>query len=167
MDPVRIRPAEPPDAPLLWELLTYAASMPDPGPGEVRAAMADPYLREWVAGWGRAGDFGVVADREDGRCYGAAWARVMCTETPGVDPVAPPGVPELAIAVRPGLRRLGIGTRLLEALIGVATGRAPALALSVRELNPAAHLYLRCGFAVERIVTNRVGTRSQVMLRAL
>ncbi len=49
--------------------------------------------------------------------------------------------------------------RLLEA----ARGRYPALALSVREGNPAVRLYERFGFVEERRVVNRVGGASLVM----
>jgi ribosomal protein S18 acetylase RimI-like enzyme len=56
-------------------------------------------------------------------------------------------VPEVALAVRPGARGRGVGTKLLETLIGRTRrqGRA-ALSLSVACENPALRLYERLGF---------------------
>jgi ribosomal protein S18 acetylase RimI-like enzyme len=57
----------------------------------------------------------------------------------------------------------GIGGALLGALLAQARGQYPAVALSVRESNPAIRLYKRHGFTVVDTVTNRVGGRSFVM----
>jgi ribosomal protein S18 acetylase RimI-like enzyme len=71
--------------------------------------------------------------------------------------------PELAIAVRPDAIGQGIGGALLEALLDLARGQYSAVALSVRESNPARRLYERHGFVVVDTITNRVGGQSFVM----
>jgi hypothetical protein len=63
--------------PVLWLMLTYAASMGEGGVGEIARAQADPYLRAYVEHWGlRAGDLGVVAHDRQNRPLGAAWLRL-------------------------------------------------------------------------------------------
>ena len=52
---------------------------------------------------------------------------------------------------------------LLGALLDLARGQFPAVALSVRASNPARRLYERHGFVVVDTITNRVGGQSFVM----
>jgi ribosomal protein S18 acetylase RimI-like enzyme len=160
-----IRPAVAADASLLWRMLTFAASMAGTADDEA-AAQADPDLRPYVEGFGRAGDLGVVALTSSP--VGAAWLRLP----PNAEPVSPSKVwtlaePELAIAVELAMRGRGVGAALLESLLDAAAGHYPAVRLSVREGNPAVRLYERFGFVTERSVTNRVGGVSLVMRRVL
>jgi GNAT superfamily N-acetyltransferase len=53
---------------------------------------------------------------------------------------------ELAIAVSPGHRGVGVGAALLDELFVCASGRYTALGLNVHQRNPARHLYERKGF---------------------
>ena len=155
------------DEPLLWRMLTYAASMTPGGPASIPDAQADAGLSWYVADWTRrAGDFGVVATDDGGELRGAAWVRLLDGEA-RPHKVATLDVPELAIGVDPDCRGRGIGAMLLDGLIERARGRYPALALSVREGNPSVHLYERAGFVVERTVVNRVGGGSLAMRRLL
>jgi ribosomal protein S18 acetylase RimI-like enzyme len=57
--------------------------------------------------------------------------------------------PELSLAVWPGHRGKGIGTRLLKATLAEATPYS-GVSLSVSSINPAVHLYDRMGF--ERVL---------------
>ena len=106
---------------------------------------ADPELARYVEGFGRPGDFGVVA-HDEGRPLGAAWCRLFPRDAPGygfVDETTP----ELSIAVFAGQRGRGIGTALVEALKREAENRRfLRLSLSVEHDNPAAALYRRQGF---------------------
>ncbi len=159
-----IRAATPADAPILWDMLFYAANMAEDGATSSEAARAHPYLAEFVAGWGRPGDLGVIAiDIAAGHALGAAWLRRLSGPEKRYAAVAD-GVPELAIAVAPAAIGQGIGGALLGALLAQARSQYPAIALSVREHNPARRLYERHGFAVVDTITNRVGGRSFVML---
>ena len=158
-----IRPATPADEPILWDMLFYAANMAEDGATSSEAAKTHPYLAEFVAGWGRPGDLGVIAiDRAGGQALGAAWLRQLSGPEKHYAAVAE-GVPELAIAVVPAAIGQGIGGALLRALINLARGQYSAVALSVREHNPARRLYERHGFAVVDMITNRVSGRSFVM----
>jgi ribosomal protein S18 acetylase RimI-like enzyme len=105
---------------------------------------AVPALARYVAGWGRPGDVGFVAD--DDASIGAAWWRRFDRDDPGYGFVDE-ATPELSIGVVEERRGQGVGTRLLAALVTEAERSAlPALSLSVEPDNPAARLYERFGF---------------------
>jgi len=146
----------------MWEILYEAAHVFEEegvGPAEMRS---NPDLYRHVAGWGRSGDLGVVAE-VDGVARGAAWLRLLvgteCEVAEYVDELTP----ELVIAVLPGHEGRGIGTALLTTLLEAAVGLYPAIMLTARVSNPAIRLYERLGFRVTKSMTNRVGTRSVAM----
>jgi ribosomal protein S18 acetylase RimI-like enzyme len=158
-----IRIATSADEPILWDMLFYAANMAEDGATSSAAARSHPYLGEFVAGWGRPGDLGVIAlGRADGSALGAAWLRRLSGPEKRYAAVAD-GAPELAIAVVPAAIGQGIGGSLLGALLAQGCDQYPVVALSVREGNPAIRLYERHGFTVVDTITNRVGGRSFVM----
>lgn len=129
-------------AAMLYEAAAWRPG-PRPAPAEV---LAEPANARYAAGWGRAGDFGLVAVAGDGERLGAAWYRLFSASEPGhgfVDEATP----EASIAVRPGSRRLGVGTALLAELAAHAAREGfSALSLSVEPDNPALRLYRRLGF---------------------
>ena len=158
-----IRHADPADEPILWDMLFYAANMAEDGATSSEAARTHPYLAEFVAGWGRPGDLGVVAiNSADGHALGAAWLRRLSGAEKRYAAVAE-DAPELAIAVAPAAIGQGVGGALLGALLAQARGQYSAVALSVRANNPARRLYERHGFVVVDTITNRVGGQSFVM----
>lgn len=55
-------------------------------------------------------------------------------------------LPEITIAVTPGLRGNGVGSALLDGLVVRSMGRYEALSLNVHQRNSARHLYQRKGF---------------------
>jgi len=159
---VTIRPVRLNDEAFLWQCLALAAH-------EESAAVvaAIPSAARYVAGWGRPGDFGLVAEVDEAPA-GAAWARQFSlAENPHV--YVDEHTPELVIAVLPEARGRGVGRRLLHALAERARNRHPALCLTVREGNPAVRLYERVGFerlpGSDRI--NRLGGLSIGMVRRL
>jgi ribosomal protein S18 acetylase RimI-like enzyme len=111
---------------------------PDAGPGPVAL---------YVKAWGRPGDTAVIAI-DAGFPVGAAWYRLFGAERPGYGFVDE-RTPELAIAVVPSARGKGVGTALLEALLGRAREAGyPTISLSVDRNNAGAiELYERHGFA--------------------
>ncbi len=126
-----------------------------------RKILDDPQIAHYLANWGRAGDYAVVATRE-GLPVGATWYRLMSLDDPGFGFVAA-DVPELGIALRPMARDQGIGTALLLNVIGHARDAGyRALSLSVQPENPALRLYQRLGF-----VTVGSDGDALTMLRAL
>jgi ribosomal protein S18 acetylase RimI-like enzyme len=144
-------------------MLFYAANMAEDGATTSAAARSHPFLAEFVAGWGRPGDLGVLAiSSANSAALGAAWLRQLSGAEKHYAAVAE-GAPELAIAVAPAAIGQGIGGALLGALLDRARGQYSVVALSVREHNPALRLYERHGFVVVDTITNRVGGRSFVM----
>ena len=147
MATARIRPASAADLPFLREMLFEAGFW---RPGAARPALeeglARPDLAKLLAGWGRPGDAGVVAESAGGPPLGAAWYRFWSEADHSYGFVSP-GVPELGIAVRAEARGSGVGEQLLRALLEEAARRGvPELSLSVERDNPAARLYERVGF---------------------
>jgi ribosomal protein S18 acetylase RimI-like enzyme len=92
----------------------------------------DASLWRYVAGWGRRGDAAVIA-LEGGFPVGAAWYRLFTDDEPGFGYVDDQ-IPVCAIAVVPSRRGHGIGSELLDALIGLAREQGyQGLSLSVAD----------------------------------
>ena len=142
---VVLRPADAADGPFLAEMLVAAAFWRPEGPvGSVRDVMDQPEFAHYVAGWPQRSDCGVIA--EDERPVGAAWFRFLRANDPGYGFVDAE-TPELSIGVALPRRGQGIGSRLLNALVGQARGAGlAALSLSVEPDNYARSLYERVGF---------------------
>jgi ribosomal protein S18 acetylase RimI-like enzyme len=143
---IRVRDVESSDLSFLAEMLCEAAFPPKadrPPPSEV---FADPRLARWVEDWGRAGDFAVIAAESD-RLLGAAWCRLFDDVETRERGVIDSQTPELIIAVEPSSRGIGIGGRLLSALlVRVRAAGFPGVSLGVGETNPAIAFYERHGF---------------------
>jgi GNAT superfamily N-acetyltransferase len=143
---LRLRPIDPQDHELLRVLVFEAAYWrPDVPRPPREEALANPKLAGYVEGFGRSGDFGLVAD-EDADALGAAWWRYFGAEDPGYGFVDE-ATPEISVAVLPAHRGRGIGTALIRALEREARDRGIGrLSLSVERDNRAAALYERLGF---------------------
>lgn len=150
---ITIRPATTDDEPFLWEMLAQAIYIgPDQPAVPLHVVRRNPELSRYVANWGRPGDFGVIAE-SGSTPIGAAWARVLPADEPGYGFIDE-ATPELTIAILPGFRGKGIGSRLLEALLDMAAETYHAISLSVTRENPARRLYRRFGFiAVAETIT--------------
>lgn len=132
---------------MLYEAVHWGAgeSGPKPPPEEL---LAEPGLSRYLAGWGREGDFAVVAeDPRSGRKVGAAWYRLFPVDAPGYGFVDAT-IPDIAIAVVPERRGTGVGRALLRALMAAARSNGfAAISLSVQKSNKvAARLYEKSGF---------------------
>ena len=159
---IHVTTANAQDEPLLWLMLTFAASMGSGGVGQIAHAQSDPYLSTYVSQWGsKQGDVGVVARDGSGEALGAAWLRLGGAG--GQFKLGDGQVPELATAVVPQARGRGVGTVLMQHLIEAARPHFPRMILSVREENPAVHFYSRLGFREVSRMKNRVGGDSLVM----
>lgn len=148
---VLVRPADAGDEPFLWEMLYEAAHWSPEKTGSKPPSeklLAEPGLRNYLAGWGRVGDFALIArDVENGRKVGAAWYRIFPASDPGYGFVDE-ATPDIVIAVVPDRRGAGVGRALLRALIDAAESNGfESLSLSVQKANHVARtVYERNGF---------------------
>jgi len=154
---LQIRPLTKADEPLLWEAIYHAIFVPAGESQPPRSIVEDPSISRYVNGWGRRGDLGFAAELA-GRRIGACWTRLWAGSNRGYGFVDE-RTPELTLAVWPGHRAQGIGTRLLKALL-VEAEHFGGVSLSVSSTNPAVRLYERMGF--ERVA---VQGSSLVMVR--
>jgi len=133
-----IRPLQPEDESLLWEMLYQGLSSLGKMERPSRDIVRRPEFSRYVEGWGRAGDTGFVAhDKKDGSLLGAVWLRRPIDKTH-----APP---ELAFAVKPEHRRHGIGAALLTQLVRANPDQS-TISLSFVAGKPLLRLYERFGF---------------------
>ncbi|MDR1016254.1 MAG: GNAT family N-acetyltransferase [Coriobacteriales bacterium] len=141
------------DAVALLAHFTYLAIYVPVGVAAPPAAIVyeEPLLQAFFDNFGgRRGDLGLAAYEGD-ICTGAAWLRVIAGGYGHVDFEEIGDTPELAIAVEPEYRGLGIGTRLLIELFKLATAKGwRQVSLSVQKENRAYALYRRLGFKVFR-----------------
>jgi len=141
---IDLRPLLPSDQPFLWEMLYQALYVPPGGAPFARSILADADIACYVQGWGRPGDWGLLAS--DGATpVGAIWLRQWVGLEKGYGYVSPQ-IPEVSIALLPEYRNLGLGTRMLKEVIALAQKDYPGLSLSVVESSPARALYERLGF---------------------
>lgn len=144
-----IRAVRPEDVPFLrrmvYEGAFHEAAYPPGQRPSFEEALADPRAARFVEGWGRPGDFGVLAV-EDGRPVGAAWGRLFGENDPGW--TLDDETPDLAIGVVEERRGSGWGGKLLSELLEMA-GREgfEAVSLTVAKWHSQAiYLYERYGF---------------------
>ena len=144
MPEIDLRPLTLSDQPFLWEMLYLAPYVPPGKPPFPRSILDDPDIARYVQGWGRTGDWGLLAS--DGEApTGAIWLRQWSGEEKGYGYVNPQ-FPEVSIALLPEYRNKGLGRRMFEKVIETAQTIHPGLSLSVAEGSPARRLYERMGF---------------------
>ena len=155
MPDIRLVPLTSSDEPFLLEMLYLALYVP---PGKLpfpRSLLQEPDIACYVQGWGRSGDWGLLAlDGE--KPVGAIWLRQWDRIERGYGYVSPL-IPELSLALLPEYRNQGLGTRMLKTVISMAQERFPALSLSVVDTSPARRLYERLEFVqVGRVMDSLV-----------
>lgn len=140
-----LRPLQTDDEPFLWEMCYQAIYVSEGQPRPDRSILFHPRVSRYMVGWGRPGDMGHIAVRNDGIKAGAAWLRLFTGDQRGYGWVDD-RIPELSIALLPEFRGQGLGTALMEATLSAAREIYPAVSLSVTKGNPAEKLYRRFGF---------------------
>ncbi len=141
---IELRPLQPSELPFLWEMLYQALYVP---PGKApfpRTILNDPDIACYLQGWGRPGDWGLLAGDGENRA-GAIWLRQWSGEERGYGYVSPQ-IPEISLALLPEYRNQGMGTHMLESVIALAKPDYSGLSLSVVASSPARRLYERLGF---------------------
>ena len=144
MPDLQLVPLSASDEPFLWEMLYQALYVPPGKPAFPREILKDPDIACYVQGWGRPGDWGLLALQGETPA-GAIWLRQWSGVEKGYGFVSP-DIPELSIALLPEFRNRGLGTRMLETAISMAKERVHGLSLSVVEESPARRLYEHLGF---------------------
>lgn len=148
-----IRPLLQADEPFLWEMLYQALYVPEGAAPFPRDIVQQPEIAQYVRDWGQPDDTGLLAC--DGETpVGAAWLRRIRAYGFVADET-----PELSIAMLPGYRGHGIGTKLMHELFVLLPSRYLALSLSVSKENPALRLYQRLGFVIVKDEGNSVTMR--------
>ncbi len=131
---------------ILQRMVYYAIFTPPGTPLPNQDIVMQPMLKRYYSGWGRPGDFALFVNQK-GTTVGACWVRLFSAQAPGYGFVDAE-TPELSIAVIPGYRGLGIGTRLLNNLLTWIKPEVQKVSLSVSCDNPAVKLYRRAGFTL-------------------
>ena len=152
-----IRPLTVADEPILWEMLYQALQTSAGAPP--RDIVRQPQFARHAEGWGRDGDTGFVAydTKQKDKLLGAVWLRLATADQRDKTKVTP----ELAFAVKSGLRRRGIGAALLTQLVK-ASPQLSTIAISAPANNPAVRLYERFGFKIVRQSDRGVTMRREV-----
>lgn len=159
MEDYVIRCATNEDEPFLWDMLYASIHVPEGQAPFERSIVQHPAIAKYVAGWGRQGDVGFIAETVDGTKIGSATARLFTEDNRGFGYVDA-SIPELGVAVLPEFRGKGVGTRLIRALLDeLRQSGCPAVSLSVDLTNPAARLYERMGFVKVGMVENSLTMR--------
>ena len=136
-----LRPLEAHDETILWEML-YLALTPASGAAPPREVMQQPHFSRYVAGWGREGDRGFLAqEKAGGLVLGAVWLRPSLGEGKSESPA------EIPFVVRQGHRQRGIGASLLTQMMR-ANPSLLAVSLRVGPDSPAVRLFERFGFDI-------------------
>jgi GNAT superfamily N-acetyltransferase len=147
-DGIEIRGIRTSEITYLSEALLASIHVPGGEPRPDASILSEPQFAAVTEGWGRRGDFAMVAidHAMGGGPVGAAWVRLYTRNRPTFGYVAD-DIPVLDLAVSVAHRGRGIGTRLMRALIGGVTRLGySAISLSVDPGNRALRLYARLGF---------------------
>ena len=141
---VHIRAMAPEEYPLLNDFLYEAIFIPEGVEPPPREIINDPALQVYVKDFGTKPDDGCLVAEQDGKIVGAVWVRDM----PDYGHIRD-GEPSFAIAVLKEYRSRGIGTQLMQRMLGRLTARGYANAsLAVQKANYAVRMYKNVGFVI-------------------
>lgn len=139
-----IREIEKSEYPLLDDFLYEAIFVPEGTRPPAREIICLPELQVYVSGFGSEKDDVCFVAEVGGRVIGAVWVRVMDDYGHVED-----GVPSFAISMYKEYRGCGIGTALMQRMLGKLRSRGyEKCSLSVQKANRAYRLYLKTGFEV-------------------
>jgi len=144
-----IRELKQTEIPILWDFTYEAIFQRDPENLIPRAVLEEPEIRVFYEDFGKPGDLCFVAEAE-GKLIGAVWTRILSGEVRGFGNIDP-YTPEFAISVYGDYRGQGIGTALMEHMLGALRERGyTKTSLAVQKDNYAVRMYEAVGFSVLR-----------------
>lgn len=127
--------------PILSDFLYEAIFIPDGMDKPPKSIIERSQLQVYIADFGRADDLCLVAEKKD-MIIGAVWARIM-NDYGHVDDKTP----SLAISLYKDHRHQGIGTALMNAMLGLLRVKGHSkVSLSVQKANYAVNMYKKAGF---------------------
>ena len=145
MNNVVLRPVRLSDVDFLWDILYYAIFIPENETLPSRDIVKTPEISLYMDNWGRHGDMGFIAEI-NGTPIGAIWCRLF-NDTDHAFGYIDKSIPELGMAIIPGYRGQGLGSKMLEKLIDETKLLGyKGISLSVDIRNPANYLYRKFGF---------------------
>jgi GNAT superfamily N-acetyltransferase len=124
---VTVRQATSDDVEFVQEMLYQAANRPGDEWPTLEESLQEPRNVRFWRDFGRAGDLGVIAER-DGQPIAAAWIRFFHDDE--LSPIDDPGVAVLAIGVVESERGRRVGSMLMSQLVELAR-RAGVRAISL------------------------------------
>ena len=130
--------------PLLEDYLYDAICIPEGIQPPNKSIINNEELQVYIKDFGtKKDDICFLAEAEH-EVVGAVWMRIM-NDYGHIDDETP----SLAISVKKAYRGLGIGTKLMETILKVASEQGyQRVSLSVQKANPALRLYQRLGFQI-------------------
>ena len=129
---------------LLKDFLYEAIFIPEGMKAPSREIINTPELKVYIEDFGtKEDDFSLVADCE-GKVIGAVWVRIM-NDYGHIDNQTP----SLSISLYKEYRNRGIGSHLMNEMIGLLKKREyKRVSLSVQKANYAVSMYLKLGFKI-------------------
>lgn len=148
MNEITIRKIQDSEIFILEEMLYESIYQPDENNLIPRDVLNVPKVNAYIKDFGqRKDDYCLVAD-SDGQIIGAVWVRIISGDMKGYGYIDD-YTPEFAISLYKEYRNQGIGTRLMNAMIGYLQEIGyEKTSLSVQKENFAVRLYKKVGFEI-------------------
>lgn len=146
----RLRTMRPGEEKYLEEMLFEAIYLPELLKKQLsRDILLHPDLTVYYERWGLKGDIAFVAEHTvTNELLACAWGRLFKTDRKGFGFVNE-NTPEISLAVSPGYKNKGIGTKLLRIILKeYHEAGFKNVSLSVSRQNPCVDLYKREGFTL-------------------
>lgn len=139
-----IRELKDTEYPLLNDFLYEAIFIPQDAEPPPRSIINNAELQVYVKDFGKKPDDRCLAAEVDGKIVGAVWVRIM-EDYGHIDD----NTPSFAISLYKDYRGHGIGTALMEKMLGLLReSGCPKASLAVQKENYAVKMYKKAGFEI-------------------
>ncbi|MFP4548475.1 MAG: GNAT family N-acetyltransferase [Fidelibacterota bacterium] len=131
----------------LREMIYTAIYVPKEAPPLPFSIIDHPDISKYIADWGKAGDFGVIAKTNEEKA-GAIWIRYFDKNNPGYGFISEE-IPELTMALKSEFRNRRLGTHMMQKFLSMCRDKEiQSISISVDKRNPAFSFYKRLGFKI-------------------